>query len=1165
MIKLIHKRALSLLLSMALVFTVMPVTALAATEPSVSFLDSGNIEAQTEATVIDNGSTTLNSGWYVVNSGDVTIPQTVTVSGDVKLILADGANLTVNGTSGDNAGINVTQGNSLSIYAQSMGSSMGQLTATGNGNGAGIGCAEPDSSGTISIYGGMIMATGGDGNHYPSGIGNVCASLEGFGTIGIYGGKIIATNATLDSYPDIGGHASAGDEIFIKGGAIISNRRDSTVNLGNSNNAQGVMPKIVIDGGSFLGGNVISEPLTNSHGDAVSPFPDVLTVPGKANAAVSSVSINGETYGSSLFTDSSGDLYLHPRAYDSVVPVVVTMEDGSKYWGTYQPKADGFGCLLLVNTQNQLVYPNSAYSLQVLPQDITVYKYPGGTFSGIKNGSSTLTEGTDYTANGDAITIKADYLKTLPAGETDLFFTGLGDDSNSALSVSVAPAFENISLGDSIATGYGLPGYHQQAIPPLAISYPSIVGNALGLTTCSFASDSIPSTDLLSELADPRIKAYLSKTKVITLSIGSDDILGPFLETVAHQLGCSPDQIQLKLAALMQSDPATLAADLSALNADDGSGLKNNQILKNAAIRFQTNFQNIISAIKAAAPNAKLYVTNTYNPYEGISIPYGAGTLDLGAIADSYIQTLNSAFSTNSADYTLIDIHSSFSSSLKSGTSLVNANMSTGNFDPHPNAAGHMTIANMILAASGFAPTTQAVSTAIGSLSGMSTPNEVAGVVAQVLGLSFSDQSRIDAAQIARLESLMQSVLGVTPLNIPLPVTTGFSGSNALPPTSPTVTGLTLATYGEIGAALSTTQFPTPSNIPGAQFSFDLTLTESGSPLPVHSKLPFPVTVTVRLPSGFVPKAGYQYSIRHDLQGGSSEILSATIGGTAGNYTATFSTSSFSMFTLVETNSGSSSGGSSSGGSVSGGTAITFVSDTNADLSVDGTYQFKITSKNGMVPSLIVGTPGIFKTQLIRVSDENYYFKLTAIGKPGNCAGIYVNGTKLLVATIKSNAYFVSDTINDFAVNGTYQFKITSKDGKAPNFVAGTPGIFETKLVKHVGNDYFYKITATGKPGDCAGIYVDGTKLLVATVKSNAYFVSDTLSDFTVSNTYTFKITSKDGRAPSFVVGTPGVFAAKLFKHIGNDYFYMITVIGKSGDCAGIYVHGTRLLVATVK
>ena len=64
---------------------------------SVTYLDENSSEQTADnVTVVDSSMTEWQSGWYVVNS-NITIDNRVTVSGDVHLILADGASLTVNG------------------------------------------------------------------------------------------------------------------------------------------------------------------------------------------------------------------------------------------------------------------------------------------------------------------------------------------------------------------------------------------------------------------------------------------------------------------------------------------------------------------------------------------------------------------------------------------------------------------------------------------------------------------------------------------------------------------------------------------------------------------------------------------------------------------------------------------------------------------------------------------------------------------------------------------------------------------------------------------------------------------------------------------------------------------------------------------------------------
>jgi len=152
---------------------------------------------------------------------------------------------------------------------------------------------------------------------------------------------------------------------------------------------------------------------------------------------------------------------------------------------------------------------------------------------------------------------------------------------------------------------------------------------------------------------------------------------------------------------------------------------------------------------------------------------------------------------------------------------------------------------------------------------------------------------------------------------------------------------------------------------------------------------------------------------------------------------------------------------------------------------VSGAYQFKITSTNGQVPNFVVGTSGVFTTQLVSQNGQDYYFKITAVGAPGAKAGIYVNGSKLLVATVGSAASSVkSDTTLPFNVKAgaAYTFKLTA-DAK-PTFVAGTSSVFRVEFVKAAGKDYFFKITAVGKVGASAGFYISSQKtpVTVATI-----------------------------------------------------------------------------------
>lgn len=170
-----------------------------------------------------------NNGWYVV-SGEVTIgkkeaPQRVTVSGDVHLILANDAKLTVNG------GISVNAGNSLTVYAQPAENdkTTGSLTVENveEGN-AGIGGDVQQSGDTITINGGEITVTGGTSG---SGIGGGSKINGSGGTITIHGGEIVATGYSGSAGIGSGFAASIGSAtvINIDGGIVTATCSDDAL------------------------------------------------------------------------------------------------------------------------------------------------------------------------------------------------------------------------------------------------------------------------------------------------------------------------------------------------------------------------------------------------------------------------------------------------------------------------------------------------------------------------------------------------------------------------------------------------------------------------------------------------------------------------------------------------------------------------------------------------------------------------------------------------------------------------------------------------------------------------------------------------------------------------------------------------------------------------
>ena len=174
---------------------------------SVTYIDENGEEQTANALpLLGGGATTLAAGWYVVNS-DISYTGTVTLGGDVHLILADGNTMTV--TPANAHGIDV-DGHALTIYGQTNGT--GTLTATASGWNAAI-CA---ANSILNIHGGTINAIY-NGTEKNDAINIDCwTSAKG---MTITGGKVTADGGDYGAGISIGGcHAQIlGGQVTARG------------------------------------------------------------------------------------------------------------------------------------------------------------------------------------------------------------------------------------------------------------------------------------------------------------------------------------------------------------------------------------------------------------------------------------------------------------------------------------------------------------------------------------------------------------------------------------------------------------------------------------------------------------------------------------------------------------------------------------------------------------------------------------------------------------------------------------------------------------------------------------------------------------------------------------------------------------------------------------
>ena len=162
--------------------------------------------------IVTSGTPTFGSAnkesWYVLNRSR-NLDNRITVSGTVNLILCDGCTLNAN------KGIEVTEGNTLNVFAQSDGANAGKLNANAinEKNVAGIGGCYAASGGMVNIYSGTVEAHGG---MYCAGIG---------GGTGGAGGTVTIYSGTVEAYGDYGagiggGYGGDGGAVTIYGGTV---------------------------------------------------------------------------------------------------------------------------------------------------------------------------------------------------------------------------------------------------------------------------------------------------------------------------------------------------------------------------------------------------------------------------------------------------------------------------------------------------------------------------------------------------------------------------------------------------------------------------------------------------------------------------------------------------------------------------------------------------------------------------------------------------------------------------------------------------------------------------------------------------------------------------------------------------------------------------------
>ena len=172
----------------AMIITAVTAWADVASIDGVKYIDeNGEEQTANGVTVLDGTETELAAGWYVCNSENLSYTGTVTLTGEVYLILADGKTMNVgtseNGINGP--GImysNYDHGQSLTIYGQSGGTGALNVYVSGENKDA-------ISAQDVTINGGHVTAIGTYGISATDNVTINGGQVTATGTYGIYASR----------------------------------------------------------------------------------------------------------------------------------------------------------------------------------------------------------------------------------------------------------------------------------------------------------------------------------------------------------------------------------------------------------------------------------------------------------------------------------------------------------------------------------------------------------------------------------------------------------------------------------------------------------------------------------------------------------------------------------------------------------------------------------------------------------------------------------------------------------------------------------------------------------------------------------------------------------------------------------------------------------------
>lgn len=240
--------------------------------------------------------------------------------------------------------------------------------------------------------------------------------------------------------------------------------------------------------------------------------------------------------------------------------------------------------------------------------------------------------------------------------------------------VSAVSSLGNLTvIGDSIASGYGLPGYVSGDGYSAPGSFGSILSAECGDYT-NLAVDGRKSGELLAALSGGEIADSVAAADSVVVSIGGNDFLKPLFTAIKAKAITDTTIIQAILNGTFKAEMISEYANrvmTAALSAAEN--------VDTAAIT--DNIRQITERIHELNPEAKIVLLTVYNPFNGNVLLSAAGR-----VADEKLAELNGGIKSLENDYVRIaDIYEAFRGKEGQTTNI-------NKLDIHPNSEGHIII-----------------------------------------------------------------------------------------------------------------------------------------------------------------------------------------------------------------------------------------------------------------------------------------------------------------------------------------------------------------------------------------------------------------------------------------------------------------------------------------